>query len=1715
MQKGHRPSTVPILLILLVAIAVMACATGTLAQQKYLGRMTAFDVGGLIPINGLRSSNPATRPVFGHVLPTPPIYMQSASKQGSGPNPDDNLTSLARTSFELQPNASPGVTQNRIVFSSNGIDSNLDGRIDSIPDTDADYDLWIMRSDGSEQYRLMDLPGDQIEPCYDPSGRMVVFSQKVNNTWQVFSVEIRDPSVVKQITTGPGNKRHPTWSPDFNWICFQSDVNGNWDLYRILATGQGSPIQITTGPTNDTDPSWAPAGLRIAFTREANGIKRIYTTRYDDGSDLEQITDGGGVPTCNDKDPAWVPDTTRAAEIVFASDRPVVGQDTANFNIYRVGGTGEVLGNDAVIVSNRLAGDTADDTDPTWTWDIDRAPSRIAFSSTRAGNADVWAMQLSDWRPPLLQALPTVTPRLASPGGEVTISAQVYDKDSPVQRVMAYIKTPDIKMRNLTYDDFHPITGEYQGFIESDGWNFDTSYAGGHRAIEMGCAYQGQVELLDDDGDGVFTGTWDTQPIAAGRDYIIDIFVLDEQNNSVTFDDVYGFSTRTFSPRNNLLFVDDYCEGQRFISQLGWNNDITAAYPCESYYTYSPGTHPSVDATVEKDSILGAYETGYDTWRIICRGPVPTAILGYYLPTVEYQLDPNALGEAGGADATADRAVPVADRGVIWASPKTGNLWTADGTLIDASTQSSLTTFIQRGGRLFLSGEDIAWALTMNGTLQNSFLANTLNARFGQDCAYPHWDIQFFDQPTGLVWQVQNATAEFGVQGLAGDPVAFDPWVGAERMHAADRFANFDNWYDNDDNPMQFTTPRFPAYPTTPWFSDANWFSVRPDTIEVLGNAVKIYGIGDNENITSFAGPAVGLRWQDTGGMGGRLVFLSFGFEQIHRGYHTPSNIPPHCRNLRSHLLHNAMCWMRTGGLQGIVVNIDGSGPLNDPAPIVTFTQRAAGGQISNQYAVRCQQDGTYICQGMAPGQYDISATRPGFEIDHYDSEYVHGGQLARVKDIAIKRAQPGAVSGKVIAASDDRPLANVTVSVAPDPDAVPVPSAVGLPAPVLTAADGTYTLPYIPAGGYVIKADGTVILYGTEETPATINPGDTTIVDFALEAADGTLLVRVNDVDEPTLKLRNAQVSVTDATNHRTMAYTDDTGSASLPLAPGAYTLTVSAPGYQASAAQSFVIEPAVTETISVSLQKQPGGAILGRVVSATSGAFVSDVTVRVLFGQEEIASTQTSGIALVTQDGVQYNFQIADVPTGEVTVVVSRTGFTAEPSSRTVVIASGVTTTGVNFAMNSLFTFPRGLQLVSLPWDYSSTDAATLLGITSPGNLSMATWEAARQRYRLYPDAPADRFRLGCGYWLNLSSPADLTTEGSPAVDPVEIPLSAGWNLIGCPYQGRIDFYTSQVRDADGVVYSLQQALSRGIIGSGLYSYVLGGYQTLGVMSQYTGYWLKAYQPCYLIVSAKVGTLAAGETRDATPKAEGGWLLSLKTSCAGLEDSSTFLGTARGATDGCDFGLDQAKPPVPGMGGYIYTAIDNRNWGQAAGDYAVDMRAVGQKSSWDLNVSTNQVGQKVRLTWGDLSALPNDVRPVLLDLDSGKSAYLRTCSTYEFTAAQASRRLRIVVEPSGTGALTISPLAASSTAKGTAISYTLSQAASVEVTISNIAGRIVRQAVTNQVQPAGQNTIFWDGRDRNGLSTPNGRYLVSIVGRTDNGQQARTIMPLQKVAH
>jgi len=84
---------------------------------------------------------------------------------------------------------------------------------------------------------------------------------------------------------------------------------------------------------------------------------------------------------------------------------------------------------------------------------------------------------------------------------------------------------------------------------------------------------------------------------------------------------------------------------------------------------------------------------------------------------------------------------------------------------------------------------------------------------------------------------------------------------------------------------------------------------------------------------------------------------------------------------------------------------------------------------------------------------------------------------------------------------------------------------------------------------------------------------------------------------------------------------------------------------------------------------------------------------------------------------------------------------------------------------------------------------------------------------------------------------------------------------------------------------------------------------------------------------------------------------------------------------------------------------------------------------------------------------------------------------------------------------ALTVSSLAATPTAAGAELSFTLSANASVTCEVLNIAGRAVKTIVSDRPLAEGINSLAWDGRNAAGLRAPAGTYLVRMTATTPGG--------------
>jgi len=103
-------------------------------------------------------------------------------------------------------------------------------------------------------------------------------------------------------------------------------------------------------------------------------------------------------------------------------------------------------------------------------------------------------------------------------------------------------------------------------------------------------------------------------------------------------------------------------------------------------------------------------------------------------------------------------------------------------------------------------------------------------------------------------------------------------------------------------------------------------------------------------------------------------------------------------------------------------------------------------------------------------------------------------------------------------------------------------------------------------------------------------------------------------------------------------------------------------------------------------------------------------------------------------------------------------------------------------------------------------------------------------------------------------------------------------------------------------------------------------------------------------------------------------------------------------------------------------------------------------------------------------------------------------------------ARNLRIVVDSSlgtGGGPLPLGRLRAwpNPARANTQVSFTLPQAASVELDVTDVTGRHVRTLAHGSL-PAGSHFAEWDGREAGGRVAPAGVYLVTLR----RGTQIRT---------
>lgn len=177
------------------------------------------------------------------------------------------------------------------------------------------YDIYVMRSDGSDVRRLVDTDGlNDLAPCWSPDGKRIGYHAKVGNnreTSDLYVIDAPGPagetgSAPYRLTDNETSDEWLDWSPDGLRIIFSSGQGlpeGQRGVF-MMNLQTNVTVQITVDPVHDDDPAWSADGGWITFDSDRDGGEwfDLYVLDIASGA-LRQLTSEPG----DDVTPAWQP----------------------------------------------------------------------------------------------------------------------------------------------------------------------------------------------------------------------------------------------------------------------------------------------------------------------------------------------------------------------------------------------------------------------------------------------------------------------------------------------------------------------------------------------------------------------------------------------------------------------------------------------------------------------------------------------------------------------------------------------------------------------------------------------------------------------------------------------------------------------------------------------------------------------------------------------------------------------------------------------------------------------------------------------------------------------------------------------------------------------------------------------------------------------------------------------------------------------------------------------------------------------------------------------------------------------------------------------------------------------------------------------------------------------------------------------------------------
>jgi hypothetical protein len=414
---------------------------------------------------------------------------------------------------------------------------------------------------------------------------------------------------------------------------------------------------------------------------------------------------------------------------------------------------------------------------------------------------------------------------------------------------------------------------------------------------------------------------------------------------------------------------------------------------------------------------------------------------------------------------------------------------------------------------------------------------------------------------------------------------------------------------------------------------------------------------------------------------------------------------------------------------------------------------------------------------------------------------------------------------------------------------------------------------------------------------------------------------------------------------------------------------------------------------------------------------------------------------------------------------------------------------------------------RLVSLPLVPTDTTALGNFG-DDLGAYSDSTWRMLGYKPSSgYTERP--RPVNGYGYWLASAGNASLDIAGTTPEQFVFIPLEAGWNIIGMPFDTTLDLNKITVRWRDATSHALRydDPLVDSVFSQRLWYWndptndlvndngqwdSLTPYNQADSLRAWRGYAGYAVLPCTLQISP-IGA-KEGKSHDA-PAYEISWQAGIEISSGQSRDGGIRIGVSPQAGERYDR-LDAEKPPF--IASNIRAYIPHDDWDRGpCREYQYDFRPAADYIEWPLMIEAAGTDQPVMLNTQITGELGNEGYLYLLDRRKGKTFDLKTQKTIGFSGSQ---ELAVVYSSKPFDGRTLTPLTFGLGRIGpnpfiqqTTINYQLPQAGLVSMAVYNITGQRVRTLVSQNLPP-GYYSQAWDGRNDGGRFLSAGIYIIRL---------------------